>query len=395
MVFESCKLSGIKLKNRIIRSATHDGLAAADGGVTEKMIRKYEALAKNEVGLIVTGYAAVNTAGLSNYPRMSRIDNDYLIEDYRRLCDAVHAYDTPIVMQLAHCGRQTTSKATGQQKLAPSKVLHVMYPDPARAMTEAEIRQTIDDFAAAMIRAKEAGFDGVQLHLGHGYLLYDFISPHGNRRTDKWGGSTENRCRILKEILEKAPSDFPVFVKMSAYDHQRNGMRVEEAVRVAKLLEQYGCKGIEVSCGTVADGMVTMRSKHLPMEAVFQYREPVASLPKWINKPVLLCAKAINPFIKQPQPLENFNADAARKIKSAVSIPVILVGGIHRLSDMERFTSDGTADFVSLCRPFICEPNLVRKLREGKQTESKCLMCNYCGLVIEKEPTRCLYGKLK
>ena len=137
-----------------------------------------------------------------------------------------------------------------------------------------------------------------------------------------------------------------------------------------------------------------MRSKRLPMDTVFKYREPCASFPKLLNKIALPVANFINPLIKQPDPLENFNVKNAGIIRKNVSITVIVVGGIHKSDDMKKIIADGNADYVSMCRPFICEPDLVRKMKNG-QTEAKCIMCNYCGLVIEKEPTRCLYGKVR
>ncbi|MBE6819676.1 MAG: hypothetical protein E7516_01320 [Ruminococcaceae bacterium] len=171
-------------------------------------------------------------------------------------------------------------------------------------------------------------------------------------------------------------------------------MDIESSVEICKRLENAGCDAIEVSCGTVQDGMNTMRSKHLPMDAVFKYREPCASFPKILKKISLPAANFVNPLIKQPGPLENFNVKNAGIIKKCVSIPVIVVGGIHKTDDMEKIINKGDADFVSMCRPFICEPDLAKKMKNG-QREAKCIMCNYCGLVIEKEPTRCLYGKVR
>ncbi len=396
MLFTETKISGITAKNRIIRSATHDGLADENGAPSEKLIAKYEHLAKNEVGCIITGYAAVSKNGVSPYPRMMKIFDDGLIEKYRELTDAVHRYNTPLILQIAHCGRQTSSKAIGLQKVAPSNVLHAFYPDKAKELTNEEILGIIDDFVAAAVRAEKAGFDGVQLHGGHGYLLHDFLSPYGNRRKDRWGGSLENRCRIVEMIIKgiKEKTSLPVWIKISAEDNRKNGMRIDSSIEICKRLESAGCDALEVSCGTVQDGMNTMRSKLMPMDAVFKYREPCASFPKLLGKISLSAANLINPMIKQPSPLENFNVKNAALIKSAVSIPVIVVGGIHKVSDMESIIADGKADFVSMCRPFICEPDLARKLKNG-QKESKCIMCNYCGLVIEKDPTKCLYGKVK
>ncbi len=396
MLFNETKISGITLKNRIIRSATHDGLADENGAPSDKLIAKYEHLAKNGVGCIITGYAAVSRNGVSPYPRMMKIFDDGVIEKYRELTEAVHRHGTPAILQVAHCGRQTSTKAIGLQKVAPSNVLHAFYPDKAKELTDNEILGIIDDFVAAAVRAEKAGFDGVQLHGGHGYLLHDFLSPYGNRRKDRWGGSLENRCRIVEMIIRgiKEKTALPVWIKISAEDNRKNGMRIDSSVEICKRLEAAGCDAIEVSCGTVQDGMNTMRSKLMPMDAVFRYREPCASFPKLLNKIALPAANLINPLIRQPSPLENFNIENAATIKNAVSIPVIVVGGIHKVSDMENILSEGKADCISMCRPFICEPDLAKKLANG-QSEAKCIMCNYCGLVIEKEPTRCLYGKVK
>ena len=396
MLFEETIISGIHVKNRIIRSATHDGLADENGAPSEELIAKYDYLAKNEIGCIITGYAAVSRNGVSPYPRMMKIYEDSVIDKYKELTDAVHRHGAPVILQIAHCGRQTSTKAIGVQKVAPSNVLHAFYPDKAKVLTDNEIYVIIDNFVSAAIRAEKAGFDGIQLHGGHGYLLHDFLSPYGNRRKDNWGGSLENRCRIVELIIKgiKEKTKLPVWIKISAEDNRKGGMNIDDTVQICKKLEASGCDAIEVSCGTVQDGMNTMRSKLMPMDAVFKYREPCASFPKLLNKIALLAANFINPLIKQPSPLENFNVDNAAIIKNTVSIPVIVVGGIHKVDDMKNILSEGKADFISMCRPFICEPNLVKKLKNN-QTEAKCIMCNYCGLVIEKEPTRCLYGKIK
>lgn len=397
MVFEKTEISGITLKNRIIRSATHDGLADENGSPTDKLIRKYEFLAKNEVGCIITGYAGVSKNGMSPYPAMLKIHNDGLIDSYKKLTDAVHKYDAPIILQLAHCGRQTSSKVIGAEKQAPVAMRHLFYPDKAQRLNENGIYDIIYDFVNAAKRAEKAGFDGVQLHAGHGYLLHDFLSPYGNRRDDKWGGSTENRCRIVEIIIKliKEKTSLPVWIKLSAEDNRKNGMTLDESVKICKILEKAGCDAIEVSCGTVEDGMNTMRSKVMPMEAVFEYREPCASFPKPLKQISLAAANLVNPLIKQPSPLENFNIYNASVIKENVSLPVIVVGGIHRLDDMETIIETGKADCVSMCRPFICEPNLAKKLKDGIQSEAKCVMCNYCGLVIEKGETKCLMGKIR
>ena len=396
MLINEAVISGIKVKNRIIRSATHDGLADINGAPSDELIKKYEFLAKNDVGCIITGYAAVSANGVSPYPRMLKIFDDSVIDKYKELTDAVHRHGTPVVLQIAHCGRQTSSKTIGMPKVAPSQVLHAFYPDKSKVLTDEEIQSIIYDFVAAAIRAEKAGFDAVQLHGGHGYLLHDFLSPFGNRRKDKWGGTLENRTRIVELIIKgiKEKTSLPVWIKLSAEDNRKGGMNITDAVEICKRLEKAGCDAIEVSCGTVQDGMNTMRSELMPMDAVFRYREPCASFPTPLKKISLAAANLVNPLIKQPKPLENFNIDNAAVIRKNVAIPVIAVGGIHKVSDMEQFLSERKADYISMCRPFICEPDLARKIINGQKT-AKCIMCNYCGLVIEKEPTKCLYGKIR
>lgn len=397
-IFKDCVIGKIPVKNRIIRSATHDGLAdPVTEGPSDELIRRYVYLAKNDVGCIIQGYAIVSEDGRSNYPRCLGFFNPAAAEGYKKLTAAVHEAGAPIVAQLAHCGRQTSSKAIGIKKIAPTAKRHLLYPDKAREMTKEDIKRVENDFVNAIVRAKEYGYDGVQLHLAHGYLLHDFISENGNKRKDEYGGSLENRMRIIKEIIEgarKKAGDFPIWVKLSATDKRSKGMSIPYSVKVAKLLEEYGVDAIEVSCGSVQDGMNTMRSKRFPMDAIFAYREPLASMPRILNRIVLAAAKLFNPLIPQPKPLELYNVPAALELKKAVNVDLIVVGGIADISDMQKIVDDGIAA-VSMCRPFICEPNFAKKLKDGTATKSRCIMCNCCGLVIEKEPTRCLMGKVK
>ena len=179
-LFEECTLGKVRLKNRIIRSATHDGLADEDGGPSDKLISKYAFMAKNEVGCIIAGYAIVSEEGSSSYPRCLAFYKPEAKDKYVKLTQAVHEFGTPIIAQLAHCGRQTSSKVIGMKKVAPSAKRHLFYPDKAKAMTKEDIIRVEDAFAESIAKAKEYGFDGAQIHLAHGYLLHDFVSRNGN-----------------------------------------------------------------------------------------------------------------------------------------------------------------------------------------------------------------------
>ena len=395
-VFEPTVLAGFPLKNRIIRSATHEGMANEDGCPTEQLKGYYLRLAKGEVGAIITGYAGVQQNGKSPLYRMLMIDHDRFIAPYKAITDAVHEPQTPIILQIAHCGRQTRSRITGEPTVAPSAIRDKFYnEDLPKELTEQEIDEIINNFVKAIERAKEAGFDGVQLHAAHGYSLSQFLSPYTNRRQDRWGGTTENRYRVIREIYTRARtvvSNYPIFIKLNAYDGRNGGMRVEEAIKIAQLLEQSGCAAIEVSCGTAEDGLYASRGEEVPIDAALRYTFKFKSLPAWIKRLMKPFANIISRPVK---PFTNYNVTAAQMIKANVTIPVIVVGGITSLGGIGDILERHQADLVSMCRPFIIEPNLVKKFQEGKQEHSRCIRCNYCMIASEEQPLKCYHGKLK
>lgn len=393
--FEQTQIAGMELKNRIIRSATYEGMADENGFPNEKLKNLYIRLAKGGVGAIITGYAAVQANGRSHAFSQAMIDNDKSIPAYKEITDAVHEFDTRIIMQISHCGRQTRSKTTGFPIVAPSALRNSFYnEDMPKELSEDEINKIIDSFVTAIIRAQKAGFDGVQLHLAHGYLLSEFLSSHSNRRKDRWGGSTENKYRIIDEIFKKAKNevgDYPIITKISAHDTRKNGMRIEEAVKIAQMLEKSGCAAIEVSCGTSEDGLYTLRGEKLPASALMKYTFKYKKLPGFLKT---IVAPVLETVMKTPKPLQKYNLDAAKQIKKAVTIPVVVVGGINNMDDINNIIINNNMDFVSMSRPFIIEPNIVSKFKNGTQTISKCIMCNYCLIISEEKPLKCYYGKL-
>jgi 2,4-dienoyl-CoA reductase-like NADH-dependent reductase (Old Yellow Enzyme family) len=395
-VFEPMGLAGITLKNKIIRSATHEGMADADGGPTDQLINLYLQLAKGEVGVIITGYAGIQQNGKSPLYRMLMIDDDRLISRYQELTDAVHKEQTPIILQIAHCGKQTRSKITGEPTVAPSAIRDKAFPeDLPKELTEQEIDEIIHGFVNAIRRAKDAGFDGVQLHAAHGYLLAQFLSPYMNRRKDRWGGTTENRFRIVREIYTRARTvvgNYPILIKLNANDGRKGGMRIEEAVKIAPLLEEAGCAAIEVSCGIAEDGFYSIRGENFPFEAAFKYHFWFKTKPSWLK---MFVKPFVNMILPPVKPLTNYNVAFAQKIKTKVSLPVVVVGGIASVNDIADILGNRKADCVSMSRPFIIEPQLVKKFREGNQEQSRCIKCNYCVIAAEERPLQCYYGKLK
>ena len=393
-VFEQSTIGSIRLRNRIIRSATHEGLADERGFPTDLLLKKYETLARNDVGCIITGFAGVMQNGKSNTHNMLMIDNDSFIDSYKQVTQRVHKYQTPIILQLAHCGRQTRSKITGLPTVAPSAIKSKSFPEETpKELSEMEIYEIIDSFVNAIERAKKAEFDGVQLHLAHGFLLSSFLSSHSNRRTDKWGNTMPNKFRIISEIFIRAKQrvgNFPILVKLNAYDGQKNGMRITESIEVAKMLEFVGCVGIEVSCGVHEDGLFTVRGKRLPITAALKHSFQYKKYSHFIKG----VAKYFAPLLISPtRPHENYNVSVAAEIRKYVIIPVIVVGGIRSISSINEIIQNEKADYVSMCKPFIIEPNIVKKFRSNVQTMSKCIDCNYCLIASEENPLRCYNGK--
>lgn len=392
ILFTPSSLSGLTLPTRILRSATHEGMGDEHGHADKKLLPLYERLASNRVGAIISGYVAVQQSGKATR-HMRMFHTDEYIADYLEMNNVMQSYGVPLILQLAHGGGQCSPAVTGEDVVAPSAIKLPNYPNKPRALNESEIEAIITDFVLSVERAQKAGFAGVQLHAAHGYLLAEFFSPSMNRRTDRWGGSMENRFRIVGEILRQARQkvgDYPIWIKISATDSLRNGMRLEQAIQLARLLEESGCDAIEVSCGS-GDGFNTIRVKDIPAQAALQMVPRYARLAPWKKR----LMKSVAPyFFKQHKPLYNYNVEAAHQIKQQVKLPVIVVGGIRRLVDIETIVTQGKADYVALCRPFIIEPGIVAKFASGKQTVSRCQECGFCLLGVSSHPLRCYNAKI-
>ena len=392
-LFEESTIAGMTLKNRIIRSATHEGMGNPDGYPLEDLKKLYIRLAKGGVGAIITGYVSVQKSG-KTLKNMRMFDDDRYIEVYRGLNQEMRQYNVPVICQIAHGGIQTTTGVTGMDVVAPSDFQSKVYKNHARELTEAEIREIIDSFAKAVKRSKEAGFDGVQFHCAHGYLLSEFLSPYTNQRKDKWGGTTENRFRIMAEIIEEARNlvgEYPIMVKLTTHEGHKNGIDLNEGIKLSELFQKKGIDALEVSCGGVDDGFNTVRVPELPMEAMFHFFPGMNNMSSFQK----MVTKILAPLmVKKHKPYRMFNVSAAKAIKKHIDIPVIVVGGIRSLEEMASILENGQSDYISLCRPLIIEPNLVNRLKEGKQTESKCIDCAFCLMGVISKQLRCYYGKI-
>ncbi|MFC1989309.1 tRNA-dihydrouridine synthase [Chloroflexota bacterium] len=347
ILFEPIEINGLQLKNRFVRSATHDSCSSEEGEITGDTIELFSRLAEGGVGLIITGFAYVHRNGQAS-SRQTAIDSDDCVPGLKRLVDKVHGYDVKIAMQLAHNGRDSLMvRARGEVPPGPSFVEGDTYRDSShRAMTVTEIHDTIDAFGQAARRSREAGFDAVQLHAAHSKLFSQFLSPRSNRRTDQWGGNLENRMRFHVEVVnavrKAVGQDYPLLIKLGVQDTAEDGLTLEEGCRVARELSCSGIDAIEVS-----EGLEKTRANH------------------------------IRKGIKAGKG-EALYADWAKEVKRAVSVPVILVGGMRSFGIMEGIVQQGYADCVSICRPLIREPDIINRWQTKDREPAKCVSCNLC-----------------
>ncbi len=343
-LFEQVELSGVPMRNRFVRSATFEGMAEPSGAVKPELVALTEELAKGEVGLIISSHAYVEPRGRARASQLG-IQDDQLIPGLARLADAAHAHGSQTIVQLAH-GGCTANEPVGEW-VGPSAMT---LPDgrSCRELSEQEIQDIVVAFRLGALRAMDAGFDGVQVHSAHAYLLSQFLSPYFNKRGDRYGGSLVNRARIHREVVQairQALGDsVPVLMKINSDDFVDGGFTRQEMVEVARMLESEGLTAVEISGGTFFS----------PPDRGF-------------SRPGL-----------QPPEEEVYYLDAAKMYKNAVSMPLVLVGGILTYAVAEGLVADGIADFIALSRPLVREPHLVNRWHQGNTRNATCIHCNQC-----------------
>ena len=344
LLFESAWIRGMEFRNRIVRSATAECMAHANGEPKAPLADLYRDLAAGGVGLIITGHMFVHRTGKA-HPGMTGIDDDRLLSSLSALVPAVHDAGGRIAVQINHAGRQTRDPSVADP-VAPSEVKPTATSSGARALTIDEIEQLIAAYGQAAGRAKLAGFDAVQIHAAHGYLVSQFLSPLANRRTDEWGGSLENRLRFLERVagaVRKAVGpEFPVLIKLGLRDEDETGLSIDDGLRIVGRLADFSIDAVEISGGIAG-------SRNFNIPAAIRPGENEAYFRPW-----------------------------AARVQQATDLPVLLVGGFRSLTRMEETLASGDAQFISLCRPLICEPDLAHRLQDGVQAASRCVSGNRC-----------------
>ena len=387
LLFTPHKIGNLEIKNRFVRAPVYEGLAAGDGSVGNDMIRFHTRLARGGAGLICTGYMFADRLGRAQ-KRQAGIHSDDMIPGLKKLADAVHKEGAKIAFEISHAGRQTEKHLIGQNPIGPSRIRRdpsfFIKPDE---MTEEKICETVDAFIAAAGRALKAGSDVVYLHAGGGDLLNQFLSPFFNVRKDKWGGSPENRFRIVREIITgiktRVSADIPILVKMNSQDLKpRKGITTQLAVTYAAWLDELGVNGLELTTGVKFYNHMNCWRGDVPV------KEIVKALPLW-KKPVgwmLMKNLQGKHDLIEGWILEDLKA--ARKVSGNMAL--FIVGGMRKTAHMTEILEKGYADFICLARPLLREPSFVKNVREGKTQESLCISCNRCiGGVMNQLPTAC------
>jgi 2,4-dienoyl-CoA reductase-like NADH-dependent reductase (Old Yellow Enzyme family) len=344
-LFETTTLNGMTLKNRFVRSATAEGMATEDGAATPRLINLMVELVEGGVGLIITGHTYVTKRGQAT-PWQLGIYDDKLIPGLRKMTDAVHKRDGKIVAQLAHSGLRANPKLIDGAPLAPT-AMEGLNEVVAQEMTSEDINATVEAFGNAAGRARKAGFDGVQIHAAHSYLLSQFLSPAFNLRKDAYGGTIENRARILVEVVEaiqeRVGKDYPLLIKINSRDFLEGGLELEDSIRAGAMLKDVGLDAIEISGGTYASGELVPIRKGIKKEKDEAY----------------------------------FKSEA-RAFKEQIDLPIILVGGIRSFHIAEGIVNDHIADYISMCRPLIREPGLINRWRSGDLSRATCISDTKC-----------------
>ena len=394
MIFNPVRIGNITLKNRMIRSATFEGMCDKDGFPTLDYEKLYKNLAQQEIGGIITGFAFIENDGRAIHPGQAGIDNANKIEHYKKITELVHKYDSKIFMQIAHTGRQTLKKVTGENVWSVSNKKSKYFNSKTKILTSIQILSIINKFVDSAYFAQSAGFDGIQLHAAHGYLIHQFINSNINNRKDifgidkKIGVGIEFLSQIIDKIRRKCGENFPILIKISADEKEIKKFR-----NLIKFLDTKKVNAIEISYGTMEQALNIFRGNSIPLDTIAKFNAKYKmnnKLLTWFWKK--LAAPFIRIGIKKFTP--TYNLEYAKIAKQLTNIPIICVGGFRSGTEISEAIINKYTDIVSLSRPFICEPDFVKKIKNDLDYKSKCFSCNICAIMCDSPySTKCYHGK--
>lgn len=380
-VFTPGKIGDLELRNRTIRSGCFEGMCD-HATPSDALIEHHRRVAAGGIGMTTVAYCAVSGDGVAFGHEMWM--REEIIPILKRLTDAVHGEGAAASIQLGHCGFFANKSVTGRTPIGPSRKLCLFRYSVCRAMNEEDMERVRHDFGKSAKMAMRAGFDAIEIHAGHGYLLSQFLSPWTNSRKDRYGGSLENRLRfpasIVSHVREVVGPGYPVLMKMNCEDGFKGGLSIDEAVEVAKRFEEEGASLLVPSCGFTARTPFYMMRGNVPiLEYVKSEKNPFTKLG------MALFGRFI---VKEVPYKELYLFDLAKRIKDAVKIPVAYIGGVCSLDDMDRVMKEGF-EFVQIGRATIREPDMIRKMQSGEITRVDCDHCNRCVAAMAAQGVRC------
>jgi len=385
-VFTAGKLAGLELKNRVIRAGCFEGMCQ-QGRVTDALIEHHRRLAAGGVAMTTVAYCSVSHDGRAfDHELWMR---EEIVPDLLRLTDAIHREGALASIQLGHSGFFTSRSVIGKRPLGASAKWCLFTRSYCRKMTEADIREKVGDFVNAARMARDSGFDAIEIHAGHGYLLSQFLSPWTNKRNDEFGGVLKNRLKFTLQVIEKIRdilgNEFPILVKMNQVDGMKAGLLIHESEFVAEALEKAGASALVPSSGFTSRVPFLMLRGNLPVREMSENQE------RWLDRAGLnLFGRLMVP--EHPYtPL--FQIDGARRIRKAVKIPVIYIGGVESMQTMQQ-ALDAGFEFVQIGRASIQDPDFVNKLKSGALEQSPCDHCNRCVAAMDAGGVYCVSNEL-
>lgn len=372
ILFTPCQIGPVTLRNRTIRSAAFENMCYQNKP-SKDLFDYHLSVAKGGIGMTTVAYASVNRSGVSFAGQLWM--REEIIPELKKMTDALHEEGAKVSIQLGHCGNMTHSYTCGQIPVGASGGFNLYSPTIVRKLKEKEIYKLVEDFGKAVNLARKAGFDCVEIHAGHGYLISQFLSPYTNHRKDKFGGSLENRMRfmnlVMKEVMTAAADDMAVVVKINMFDGFKSGMQLEDCIKVARELEKSGVHALVLSAGFVSKAPMHVMRGSMPYKTLTHYMNPWKFW--WLKIGIRMIGKILIPSV----PFEEaYFLEYAKKFRQELSIPLIYVGGLISKSKIEEVLNEGFVA-VQMARALINDPGFVNKMKEGVE-RSNCKHSNYC-----------------
>lgn len=369
-LFTPGKIGPITLRNRTIRSAAFEGMCPGNAP-SEQLLKYHQSVAAGGIGMTTIAYSAVQQSGLS-FPRQLWLKKEN-IEGLRKVTDAIHKEGAAASIQIGHCGNMSHRNICGCTPISASTGFNLYSPTLVRGMRKDEIEETAKSFGEGVNLAREAGFDAIELHAGHGYLISQFLSPSTNHRKDEFGGSLQNRMRFMEmsmdHVMKAAKDDMGVLVKMNMRDCCRNGMELDESIEVGKTLEKCGAHALVLSSGFVSSAPMDVMRGAMPFKTMTHYMEG------WMMP---LLVKLGGRFMVPARPFkEAYFLEDALKFREALNMPLCYIGGLISREKIDEVLDKGF-EFVAMARALVNEPGFINRMMADEKARSACDHSNYC-----------------